>query len=240
MVLKENSSNGRENLCFLCNSGLSFGLIWRFGCLHLLFSSYSWTFSDPTQLLSVSSVARINISEFVVSNKNSFNVNIHTLVLFFEEEFRIFFVLDGREQIRSLVFRQIFSCKKTTPHGIQNHAIIQAAGEVQARNSSGRLLHGCSLCGLRDRRGRCPATAEAITRYSSSSSRSSKAVAETLQQQARLQGDGIEEGAGVHQSATSAGEAARQVREDDERYGGERRHHHRWSGGLPRRRCDSV
>jgi hypothetical protein len=48
----------------------------------------------------------------VVSNNNSFNVNIHTLVLFFEEEFRIFFVLDGREQIWSLVFRQSFSCKK--------------------------------------------------------------------------------------------------------------------------------
>jgi hypothetical protein len=127
----------------------------------------------------VSSVARKSISEFVLSNKNSFNVNIHTLVLFFEEEFRIFFVLDRREQISRLVFRQSFSCKKTTPHGIQNHAIIQAAAEVQARTSSGRLLHGCPSCGLRDRRRRFPATAEAITRYSSRSS--SKAVAGTLQ-----------------------------------------------------------
>ncbi len=98
-MLKENSLNSKENLCFLCNSRLSFGLIWRFGCLHFLFSSYFWTFSDPAQLLSVSSVARKSISQFVVSNKNSFNVNIHTLVLFFEEEVRIFFVLDGREQI---------------------------------------------------------------------------------------------------------------------------------------------
>ncbi len=104
-----------ENLCFLCNSRLSFGLISRFGCLHFLFSSYSWTSSDPAHLLSVSSVAKKSISEFVLSNKNSFNVHIHTLVLFFEEEFRIFFVLDRREQISSLVFRQSFSCKKTTP-----------------------------------------------------------------------------------------------------------------------------